>query len=149
MMGSGTRVSLKFEAQTRIRGGAEGASGLGLFPGAIAAFRGKNGGGGWFLVCEILSVYARYFANFILYLQPIQLPPMKPKAMTKTDIDGAPFSMVIASGPFTPDADLSYKPWRALLEKLKLSKPAVVLLVRHQFSIMCGFCCTDASLRAS
>lgn len=58
IMGSGVRVSLKFDAQTKIRGGAEGASGLGLFPGAIAAFRGKNGGGGWFLVSEILSVCA-------------------------------------------------------------------------------------------
>lgn len=39
------------------------------------------------------------------------------------------FSMCIASGPFTPDADLSYKPWHALLDTIKTTKPAVLLLV--------------------
>ena len=41
----------------------------------------------------------------------------------------ASFDMCIACGPFTPDADLNYKPWGSLINKLKASKPAVVLLV--------------------
>lgn len=128
-MGSGSRVQLKFDVQTRIRGGAQGAAGLGLFPGAIAALRGKNGGGGWFLVKEILSVpIARLFV-LVAFLLLIQLPPMKLRDPPQVEQEGSPFSMVIACGPYTPDADLSYSPWRALLSKLKSTKPAVTLLV--------------------
>jgi hypothetical protein len=56
MMGSGARVPLRFVPDVKIRGGAKGAGGIGFFPGAIVALRGKNGGGGWFLVTEILAV---------------------------------------------------------------------------------------------
>jgi hypothetical protein len=55
-MGSGARVSLRFEPEVKIRGSVKGMGGIGLFPGAIVALRGKNGGGGWFLVTEILAV---------------------------------------------------------------------------------------------
>lgn len=41
----------------------------------------------------------------------------------------ASFDMCIACGPFTPDANLDYKPWRTLVSNLKASKPTVVLLV--------------------
>lgn len=55
---SGARVPLKFHPNVKIRGGAAGAAGIGLFPGAIVALRGKNGSGsgGDFLVTEILAV---------------------------------------------------------------------------------------------
>ena len=56
MMGSGARIPLKFDAVVKVRGGSNGVGGMGLFPGAIVALRGKNGGGGWFLVEEILAV---------------------------------------------------------------------------------------------
>lgn len=56
MLASGARVSLRFDPALKIRGGAQGAGASGLFPGAIVALKGKNGGGGWFLVTEILSV---------------------------------------------------------------------------------------------
>jgi DNA polymerase alpha subunit B len=56
MMGSGIRVPLRFDPSVKVRGGVKGAGGLGLFPGAIVAVRGKNGGAGWFLVSEILAV---------------------------------------------------------------------------------------------
>lgn len=56
MMGSGVRVPLKFDPDVRIRQAVRGTGGLGLFPGAIVALRGKNGGGGWFNATEILSV---------------------------------------------------------------------------------------------
>jgi DNA polymerase alpha subunit B len=59
MMGSGIRVSLRFDPGVKIRGNAERTEGIGLFPGAIVALRGKNGGGGWFLVNEILAVRSR------------------------------------------------------------------------------------------
>ena len=55
-MGSGARVALRFERQVKVRGAVKGSGGIGFFPGAIVALRGKNGGGGWFLVTEILAV---------------------------------------------------------------------------------------------
>lgn len=56
MMGSGTRMPLRFEPEVKVRGGPKGIGGIGLFPGEIVALKGKNGGGGWFLVDEILAV---------------------------------------------------------------------------------------------
>lgn len=52
MMGSGVRVPLRFNTPLKIHG----SSRVGFFPGAIVALRGRNGGGGWFLVSEVLSV---------------------------------------------------------------------------------------------
>lgn len=56
MIAGGARAPLKFDPTMRIRGGVRGSGGFGLFPGKIAAFRGKNGGGGYFLATEYLSV---------------------------------------------------------------------------------------------
>lgn len=58
MLSSGTRVQLRFDPSIKIRGGVQGAGSVGLFPGTMVALRGKNGGGGWFLVNEILVVCA-------------------------------------------------------------------------------------------
>lgn len=55
-MGGGSRIPLRFAPELQIRGGPQGAGGLGLFPGAIVAMRGKNGGGEYFLVSQILTV---------------------------------------------------------------------------------------------
>ena len=57
-MGSGVRVPLKFDTGVRVRGARKGTLGAGFFPGAIVALKGRNGGGGWFVVTEILSVSA-------------------------------------------------------------------------------------------
>ena len=38
--------------------------------------------------------------------------------------------MIVASGPFTADSDLQYRPLQNLITQLKSAKPAVVLLVR-------------------
>jgi len=63
MLSSGARVPLRFDSSFKIRGGPQGAGGANLFPGAIVALRGKNGGGGWFLVNEILAVCTHVFAQ--------------------------------------------------------------------------------------
>ena len=55
-MGAGVRVPLKFDPSVRLRGAKKGIGGVGLFPGAILALRGRNGGGGWFTVTEVLPV---------------------------------------------------------------------------------------------
>ncbi|KAF5389267.1 hypothetical protein D9757_003533 [Collybiopsis confluens] len=108
----GARIALRFDPAVKIRGGAKGAGALGLFPGAILAFKGRNGGANWFSVTEILAL-------------PVLLssPSMKPSP------DDDSFSMMIASGPFTPESDLSYKPWDTFTQIIKRSKPSVVLLL--------------------
>ena len=51
-------------------------------------------------------------------------PPPPPKE------DGeSSFSMLIASGPFTPDTDLQYKPWQNLARVISKESPDTVLLV--------------------
>jgi DNA polymerase alpha subunit B len=59
-LGNGERVPLRFDWNLKIRGGAQGSGSTAFFPGAIAALRGKNGGGGYFQVAEILTVRSIY-----------------------------------------------------------------------------------------
>lgn len=42
----------------------------------------------------------------------------------------AAFDAVVACGPFTADADLSYTPWQNMLKKWKADKPMAIILVR-------------------
>ncbi|KAJ6620810.1 DNA polymerase alpha/epsilon subunit B-domain-containing protein [Mycena sp. CBHHK59/15] len=113
-MGNGQRIALRFDWNLKIRGGAQGSGGTVFYPGALVALRGKNGGGGYFQVSEVLIP-----------------PPLKPSVAVKPDarIDDSAFSMFIASGPYTPESDLGFKPWRALLQKINAAKPTIVLLL--------------------
>nr|GAT50626.1 predicted protein [Mycena chlorophos] len=107
---NGARSPLRFEWDLKIRGGAKGNGAATFFPGALAALRGKNGGAGHFQVSEVL------------YLPP---PPVQNEFKPEPH---QPFSVFVACGPYTPDQDLGFKPWRALLKKLQEAKPAVVVL---------------------
>ncbi|OJA07789.1 hypothetical protein AZE42_06739 [Rhizopogon vesiculosus] len=109
--GDGLRVRLQLAPDLKIRGGYKGLGGVGLFPGAVVALKGRNGGGGYFIASEILAV-----------------PPMPASPALPSNL-AASFDVCIACGPFTPDTDLNYTPWRSLINKLKASKPAVVLLL--------------------
>ncbi|KAG9315596.1 DNA polymerase alpha/epsilon subunit B-domain-containing protein [Chiua virens] len=111
MMGSGVRIPIHLAPEFKVRGGIKGVGGISFFPGAIVALRGRNGGGGFFLAEEALS------------LPPAKISPSPPTASDTS------FSMCIACGPFSSDSDLEYKPWASLLEKVKASKPAVILLL--------------------
>lgn len=108
--GSGVRVPLRFADDVRVRGAPKGAGGIGVFPGAVVGLRGKNGGGDWFLVEEMLA-----------------MPPLKPPV--KSSIPSAAPSMAIACGPYTAAADLDFKPWKNLLSRLIAERPKVVLLI--------------------
>ncbi|KAJ3559477.1 hypothetical protein NM688_g320 [Phlebia brevispora] len=110
-LGSGRRIPLKFDANVRVRGARKGVQGAGFFPGAIVALRGRNGGGGWFVVTEILS-----------------LPNPSSSPLPPGNTDRA-FTMCAAAGPYTADADLQFKPWEAFLKKARSLKPSVVLLI--------------------
>ncbi|KAJ7712429.1 DNA polymerase alpha/epsilon subunit B-domain-containing protein [Mycena metata] len=110
-LGNGARVPLRFDWNLKIHRGAQGSGNVAFFPGALVALRGKNGGGGYFQVSEVL------------------MPPVLPSAPSvKSDGTGA-FSMFIASGPYTPDTDLGFRPWRSMITKIQEAKPAVVLLL--------------------
>ena len=79
MMGSGVRVPIRFAPETKLRGGIKGVGGMSFFPGAIVALRGRNGGGGFFLVEEILSV--RYAALVLrLFSRPIGVHSSCPRS---------------------------------------------------------------------
>lgn len=56
MMGSGARIQLKFDAGLKVRGAPVGIGGVQWFPGVIVGLKGKNGGGGCFMVEEVLTV---------------------------------------------------------------------------------------------
>ena len=57
MLGSGKRIALRFvPGQTKLRGGPPGVQSFGVFPGALVGLKGRNGGGGFFAVDEVLLV---------------------------------------------------------------------------------------------
>lgn len=140
--GSGGRIPLVLDPTIKIKGGVKGVGGFGLFPGAIVAFRGKNGGGVYFLATEVLAVsFPPFFTCGIAHRCALQVPPLKPSpaadGIINPKLDPSTSektaTMFVACGPFTADADTSYRPWRALLHQIKAQKPDVLLLVRQSF----------------
>ncbi|KZO90375.1 DNA polymerase alpha, subunit B [Calocera viscosa TUFC12733] len=110
MGGSGVRTPLKFEPGFSVRGRSD--NGFGLFPGQIVAFRGKNGGGGWFSASEALEI-----------------PGLPEPFLPPTSSSTTAFNTMIACGPFTPDSDLLYRPFDQLLSEVARTKPGVLLLI--------------------
>ena len=56
LMGAGARIELKFDDAVKVRGATPGDGGAGFFPGAIIGVKGRNVGGQFFNVNEILMV---------------------------------------------------------------------------------------------
>lgn len=56
LLGAGKRIGLRFAPDVKVRGGAPGVKGFGLFPGCLVCVKGRNGGGGIFVVEEVLMV---------------------------------------------------------------------------------------------
>ncbi len=58
LVGGGKRVALRFSSpsEMKVRGGAPGVKRFGLFPGCLVCVKGRNGGGGVFVVDEVLMV---------------------------------------------------------------------------------------------
>jgi DNA polymerase alpha subunit B len=61
ILSGGARTALKFDPALVIRNNIRGARGLGFFSGAIVALKGKNGGGSYFLVKEVLTVGRSFY----------------------------------------------------------------------------------------
>lgn len=111
-MGAGLRVPLLLD----------GAN-YDFFPGKIVALKGTNVSGKHFAVTEVLP-----------------MPLLPPAASSPVDIDlhndrlvgssgeSRPLRLLVASGPFTTDQDLSFAPLYALLEKAGQEKADAVFL---------------------
>ncbi|KAK4546414.1 hypothetical protein LTR36_002091 [Oleoguttula mirabilis] len=111
-MGAGLRIPLKFEGV-----------GYDLFPGKIVALHGTNVSGEYFSVTEVLP-----------------MPQMPVPASTPTELDihndrltgsdgeARPLSMLLASGPYTTDTDLSFAPLHELLRQAADQKADVLIL---------------------
>lgn len=72
-LSSGSRVPLVLDPTIKIKGSVKGVGGAGIYPGAIVALRGKNGGGGYFLATEVLSVSQSLHIHFLfthIWLDP-------------------------------------------------------------------------------
>jgi DNA polymerase alpha subunit B len=111
-MGAGMRVPLRMDGVT-----------FDFFPGKIVALRGTNVSGEHFAVKDVLP-----------------MPILPPAASRTSDLDvhndrlvGAdgetrPLNMLMASGPYTTDVDLSFAPLYALLDKAANERADVLIL---------------------
>ncbi|KZW01460.1 DNA polymerase alpha, subunit B [Exidia glandulosa HHB12029] len=110
VVASGVRVPLKFAHDVTMRGGlVPGQTGAGFFPGAMAAFKGRNGGGGWFVVSEILP------------------PPPLERGLPLGE--GVNVSICVAAGPYSYDHDLTFAPLKRLFERVREEKPTSLFLL--------------------
>lgn len=48
----------------------------------------------------------------------------------ETRLGGQPLRVVAASGPYTDDSDLLFKPWHAFMTHVESAQPDVLVLVR-------------------
>lgn len=106
MTGSGRRTPLRFTQDFQIRGAPSGTL-KSLFPGEIAAFRGKNGGGGLFLVEEVL---------------PVPILSSRKKEISR------PLTVYVTSGPYTSDQALDFTPFTSIINEAKASHPSTLIL---------------------
>ncbi|KAK0281518.1 DNA-directed DNA polymerase alpha subunit pol12 [Friedmanniomyces endolithicus] len=111
-MGAGLRVQLKFDSV-----------GYDLFPGKIVAVRGTNVSGEYFVVTEVMPI------------PPMPLPASMPAELevhndrlTGPDGEATPLSILVASGPYTTDTDLSFAALHALLAQAEDQRTDVLIL---------------------
>ncbi|GJJ15685.1 hypothetical protein Clacol_009963 [Clathrus columnatus] len=118
MIGSGKRVPLRFTSDLRINNGTSYKS---LFPGEIVAFRGKNGGGGVFLVEEILS------GNPCKHMSDHE--SKVPTIMPQRKSIPRPLMVYVTSGPYTSEQSLDFTPFASIINEAKASHPSTLILL--------------------
>lgn len=144
-LGSGHRVLLKFEPDCKVRYAPHGGGGMGLFPGAMVALKGINGGGKLFAVKEILMVRGRLKLRYpsqgsLTNHVTSQMPPIDPHYTAPSELlayqhgsgpkqlNGSPMSVIVAAGPYTVESDLDYEPLDDFLGLVKEEKPDVLIM---------------------
>jgi DNA polymerase alpha subunit B len=148
MMGGGNRMELRFDAEVVVRGSEAADGGASLFPGEILGVKGRNVGGQFFQVSELLMV--RWKAQPRDRTDQGQMPPSYLPVSTPQDLysyqyestknsklSGMPFAVMLACGPFTTEDNLDYAPLDALVEEARVSKPDVLVLVSPRVHL-CG-----------
>jgi len=118
MLGHGRRVRLQWTTDLKVHGVGPMEQGIGLFPGAIVGLRGRNGGGTYFNVQEILSMPMA---------EPATTPPKT--LLSYLPNPPAPISLVVACGPFTWDTDLDFLPFESFIDHLMQLRPDCVILL--------------------
>ena len=111
-MGAGMRVPIRLNALS-----------YDFFPGKIVALRGTNVSGEYFSVTEVLDM-------------PFSPPgASKPEEydvhnhrLTDAESQTRPLSMLVSSGPYTTDSDLSFAALHALLNKAEEQRTDVLIL---------------------
>ena len=111
-MGAGMRVPLRLEGLS-----------YDFFPGKIVALRGTNVSGEYFAVIEVLEMPSLPVAAST----PDELDVHNDR-LTSADGETRPLSMLLASGPYTTETDLSFAPLHALLEKASAQQPDILIL---------------------
>jgi DNA polymerase alpha subunit B len=111
-MGAGMRVPLRMNEL-----------GFDLFPGKIVAVRGTNVSGEYFSVTEVLPMPSLPVAASI----PDEFDAHNAR-LTSGDGEARPLSLLLGSGPYTTDSDLSFAPLHALLTKAEEEKSDVLIL---------------------
>ncbi|KAL7424793.1 DNA-directed DNA polymerase alpha subunit pol12 [Cryptotrichosporon argae] len=120
-IGGGKRIALRFANGVKVRGGAPGVKGFGLFPGCLVCVKGRNGSGGVFVVDEVLMP------------PPSGLSTSSPSELLAWQhgerLQSQPISMSIAAGPYTYDDDLIFSPFSALIDVAIAERPDVLVLL--------------------
>lgn len=93
---------------------------LGLFPGMIAGFRGRNGAGDAFIVEEILMPTA-------LPQAATSVEELQEHHHSSAKLNGEALQIFVAAGPYTLDNDLLFTPWHRLMDTIEKQTPDVVL----------------------
>lgn len=94
-----------------------------FFPGKIVAVRGNNPSGEYFSVSEVITMPLLP----IPASKPDEIDAHNARANGGSEKD-RPLNILIGSGPYTPDADLSFSALHALLERAADSAADVLLL---------------------
>lgn len=111
-MGAGMRIPLKLDGLS-----------YDVFPGKIVALRGTNVSGEYFAVTEILPMPLLPPAAS----SPAEIDIHKDR-LTGPDGEAQPLKLLLASGPFTTDSDLSFAPLYSLLERAEAEKVDSLIL---------------------
>lgn len=116
----GKRTRLVFGPNLKVRNGVPGLKGFGLVQGQIMALKGRNGGGGAFVVEEILMPY------------PSDMPSTDPSDLIRyqaSQSNGQPLSVIVAAGPYSLESNLDFEPFHALMDTLSTQRPDALILV--------------------
>lgn len=111
-MGAGMRVPLRLDGL-----------GYDFFPGKIVALRGTNVSGEYFSATELLEIPTLPVAAST----PTELDVHKDRLASGGD-DSRPLNMLVSSGPYTTESELSFAPLHALLSTAEEQRTDVLIL---------------------